>query len=94
MQRQKRELKAKFDPQQKIFIVRDLESLAGKLINIANIAPWLRHLMAQFYITTTKCLLVNTKKLCTSRKSFREALKLAKQTATNKRSAKRIKFAQ
>ena len=90
----KRELRTKFGPHRKVFVVRDLASLAGKLTNIANTAPWLRHLMSQFYITTTKCLLVNSKKLCTTRKSFREALKLARQAATDERSAKKIKFAQ
>lgn len=89
----KREIK-KFAKHRKTFVVRDLATLAGKLTHIAQTAPWLRHLMAQFYLTATKCLRINLRHLCVTYASFRKALKLSKQQAATDNERRQVTFAQ
>ena len=89
----KRELD-KFATHRKVFVVRDLATLAGKLTHVAQTAPWLKHLMAQFYLTATRCLKVNLRHLCVTYSSFRKALKLSKQQGTTDQDRRSITFAQ
>ena len=89
----KRDLK-EFGNHRKVFRINSLESLTGKLTNIANTAPWLRHLLGQFYIFTARCLRVNKYRLCRTYPAFCHAIKLAKQKESSKISNPERTFAQ
>ena len=87
-------IKDKWHKGRKSFEIHELESLIGKLGHISDTAPWLRFLMSQLYTSSAAALKVNTAHLISTQKSFREALKVAKQKPSEQFPEHHISFAQ
>ena len=59
----------------KVFRVKDMESITGKLIFIAGTAPWLKLIMPQLFLSISAAVGENVTALARTNKSFRQMLK-------------------
>ncbi len=71
-------IRTRWHRQRQTFLISDLEQLTGRLGHISETAPWLRFMLAHVYSSLAFALKSSKAHLISTRKEFRDMLKLIK----------------